>query len=348
MSVAHYGPLYKQNLHERAAVDPEGAYRLAGYRGEWRRSGHNLLGLCPFHSDSTPSFAVTLTGEHAGTFKCFGCGAGGDIITFHQRLHHLTFGESLTRLADLFGLPSPAPVQADRHTPATPPTAPPEPDPIPEDVAAACHEALLQDRQALTWLTERKGLPEWVVHAAQIGLSRDHWRETRYTIPVPYADGREGYRDIRGYRPRPRPQVPKMLPWTRGRGATLYPWPWVSGLAEVLWCEGELDALNMIGRGLAAVTSTNGVQGALSSALVLPDLRGKHIYILGDHDPAGDRLADDLPPRLYAAGATAVTVLRWPDADPDGHPLPRGYDLSDWCAAGSTLEHAWQLVYGRQ
>jgi len=213
-------------------------------------------------------------------------------------------------------------------------------------VADECHQALLQAPRALAFLCERKGLPEWIVHAAKLGLARDHWRETRFTIPIPFADGRDGYRDIRGYRPNPGPKAPKVLPWSPGRGATVYPWPWVRGGQRLVWCEGELDALNLIGRGLYAVTATNGVQGATSNGLAIPDLHGKHFYVIGDHDPAGDQLGEKLPARLYAAGAKTVTVLRWPETAPDGQPLPRGFDLSDWCAAGATEADAWRLVFG--
>ena len=44
-----------------------------------KRAGSNKVGLCPFHSEKTPSFTVFSNTE---TFKCFGCGAGGDVISF--------------------------------------------------------------------------------------------------------------------------------------------------------------------------------------------------------------------------------------------------------------------------
>ena len=338
----------KQALHDRAAADPEAAYRLAGYPGELRRSGHNLTGPCPFHADRDPSFAVALGGEHAGTWKCFGCGAGGDVIAFHQRRHQLAFPEALQRLADLFGATTAGPIRPGSRPRPTRPEAPPPPDPepIPAEVAEECHRRLLEAPKALAFLRKRKGLPEWVACAAKLGLSRDHWRETRFTIPIPYLDGREGYRDLRGYRPNPAPGTPKMLPWSTGRGATVYPWPWVCRGPRLVWCEGELDALNLIGRGLYACTATNGVQGATSAGLAIPNLHGKELFVIGDHDPAGEQLAEKLPPRLYAAGAKRVTVLRWPDTGPDGKTLPRGFDLSDWCAAGVTEAGDWRLVFG--
>ena len=46
-----------------------------------QRKGKNLMGICPFHSERTPSFCVYPSN---GSFYCFGCGAGGDVITFLQ------------------------------------------------------------------------------------------------------------------------------------------------------------------------------------------------------------------------------------------------------------------------
>ncbi|HEX4831538.1 MAG TPA: DNA primase [Trebonia sp.] len=58
--------------------------------------GGNLKGLCPFHDERTPSFNVTPGKE---LYHCFSCNAGGDVIKFVQEIDHLTFGESVERLA---------------------------------------------------------------------------------------------------------------------------------------------------------------------------------------------------------------------------------------------------------
>jgi DNA primase len=59
--------------------------------------GGSLKGLCPFHDEKTPSFNVR---PSHGTFHCFGCGEGGDVISFLQKMEHLSFVESVERLAD--------------------------------------------------------------------------------------------------------------------------------------------------------------------------------------------------------------------------------------------------------
>ena len=61
----------------------------------------SLKGLCPFHDEKTPSFTVR---PNVGSYHCFGCGEGGDVISFVQKVEHLTFTESIERLAAKLGL----------------------------------------------------------------------------------------------------------------------------------------------------------------------------------------------------------------------------------------------------
>lgn len=66
-----------------------------------KRAGANYLGLCPFHSEKTPSFTV-FGGQ--GNFYCFGCGAGGDAINFVRRIENLEFEEAVEFLAKRAGI----------------------------------------------------------------------------------------------------------------------------------------------------------------------------------------------------------------------------------------------------
>jgi len=63
--------------------------------------GGSLKGLCPFHDERSPSFHVT---PARGMYYCFGCQEGGDVITFVQKLDHLTFAESVEKLAGRTGV----------------------------------------------------------------------------------------------------------------------------------------------------------------------------------------------------------------------------------------------------
>jgi DNA primase len=61
-----------------------------------KRRGVNLLGLCPFHNEKTPSFTVS---PAKGIFKCFGCGKGGNAVNFIMEHEHLSYPEALRWLA---------------------------------------------------------------------------------------------------------------------------------------------------------------------------------------------------------------------------------------------------------
>ena len=66
------------------------------------RHGRNLKGLCPFHSEKTPSFTVN---PEKQIFKCFGCGAGGNVIAFLRDIEGYTFSEAVRQLAEEAGIP---------------------------------------------------------------------------------------------------------------------------------------------------------------------------------------------------------------------------------------------------
>ncbi|WP_113704071.1 DNA primase [Nonomuraea lactucae] len=63
--------------------------------------GGNLKGLCPFHDEKSPSFNVT---PERGMYFCFGCSEGGDVITFVEKIEHLSFSEAVERLAQRAGI----------------------------------------------------------------------------------------------------------------------------------------------------------------------------------------------------------------------------------------------------
>ncbi len=62
-----------------------------------KRSGRNSVCLCPFHSEKSPSCTVYLENN---SFYCFGCGAGGDVITFIMKIESLDYVEAIKFLAD--------------------------------------------------------------------------------------------------------------------------------------------------------------------------------------------------------------------------------------------------------
>jgi len=69
-----------------------------------KKRSSNFVGLCPFHSEKTPSFNVN---PKLGIFKCFGCGEGGDVFSFVSRVESLSFPEAVRMLAEKVGVTLP-------------------------------------------------------------------------------------------------------------------------------------------------------------------------------------------------------------------------------------------------
>src|SRR5574342_1019545 len=78
--------------------------RIVGDYVRLKKSGQNFVGLCPFHSEKTPSFAVHPTKQ---IFHCFGCGVGGDVFKFVMDIEKLTFPEAMKLVADKAGVKLP-------------------------------------------------------------------------------------------------------------------------------------------------------------------------------------------------------------------------------------------------
>lgn len=77
---------------------------LVSERVSLKRRGRNWVGLCPFHAEKTPSFTVS---PEKQMFYCFGCGAGGDAITFWMKIENLDFADAVRDLADRLGIEIP-------------------------------------------------------------------------------------------------------------------------------------------------------------------------------------------------------------------------------------------------
>jgi DNA primase len=127
------------------------------------RRGREHLGLCPFHKEKTPSFNVV---EEKGFYHCFGCGAHGTAIDFVMAVEGLSFGDALTRLADLTGIAAPrrsvavTPERSQRLFAAN-------------AAAASWFQAQLlapSGREALAYL-ERRGLDRTIIRGFELGYA---------------------------------------------------------------------------------------------------------------------------------------------------------------------------------
>ena len=84
-------------VRERARIDEV----VRDYVSLRSAGGGSLKGLCPFHDERSPSFQVT---PSRGFYYCFGCGEGGDVLTFVQKMDHATFVEAVEKLAARYGV----------------------------------------------------------------------------------------------------------------------------------------------------------------------------------------------------------------------------------------------------
>jgi len=77
---------------------------VVGQYVELKKRGQNYVGLCPFHSERSPSFTVNQSKQ---IYHCFGCGRGGDVFTFWMEYHNLSFPQSLKDLAERYNIALP-------------------------------------------------------------------------------------------------------------------------------------------------------------------------------------------------------------------------------------------------
>lgn len=153
---------------------------VVGSRVALKKGGKDLLGLCPFHDEKTPSFTVS---PAKNMYYCFGCGAGGDAIKFLEEFEGLSFTEAVESLAATVGMEVP---RAQSKSPGRDLT------PLFEAMQAAegYYKAQLKGSpQAIDYLKGR-GLTGEIAAEFKIGFAPDAWNGLRETLgggarPVP-------------------------------------------------------------------------------------------------------------------------------------------------------------------
>lgn len=113
-----------------------------------KKAGMYWKGVCPFHAEKTASFTVS---PHREIFYCFGCHAGGDVITFMSKVEQCTPIEAVHWLAEQFGIELPQEINA----PKTKPTQKKQYAQLCQEVALWCHNILLKSPVALRYLKKR-------------------------------------------------------------------------------------------------------------------------------------------------------------------------------------------------
>lgn len=146
---------------------------VVGKYVDLRRAGTNLKGLCPFHKEKSPSFTVS---EEKQIFHCFGCGEGGDVIKFVQRIEKLDWMDALRMLAQELHMELPqsrsGPAPVDRaQRPRIMQLLKNVEDFYATELAAACR---LPDSSAARYLEKRQMSPD-TISRFRIGLAPSAW-----------------------------------------------------------------------------------------------------------------------------------------------------------------------------
>jgi 5S rRNA maturation endonuclease (ribonuclease M5) len=308
--------------HVKKAAD---IARVVGQYVELRRGGNanELVGLCPFHKERTPSFTVTVDKQ---LFHCFGCQAGGDVFDFVMKADGLaTFGDAVKRVAELSG------VDPDH---AGMPRLPREANPLPAHAEAPGrvvatypytdeHGELLYE--VLRIEPGRDGKPKefrqrrrhpvdgaWV-WGIRAGAYRKSPGGDWYPVKGAAADGDQELPDVR---------------------RVLYRLPGVLQADSVYLVEGEKDVATLESRGLVATTNSGG-----AAQKWLPEytesLRGRCVIIIPDNDDPGRKRAR-LIERELAGKAVAVLVVE----------VPAGKDVTEFIEAGNSVADLEKLVHG--
>jgi DNA primase len=338
-----------------------------------RRRGRSVVGLCPFHTEKTPSFTVS---EERGRFHCFGCGEDGDVFAFVMKTESLSFPEAIRRVAERFGVPLPEEAgEAGRST---------EPLGAANAAAAAFFQAELAGAggaRARAYLRER-GLTDETVRRFGLGYAPGagdalacHLRARR--LPVEHAlaaglvlrrDRPEGaggvydrFRDrvmfpiadrtgkviafggrVLPGRPASGDPPPKYLnspetPLFR-KGHTLY------GLAQareairdrqrVIVVEGYLDVIALAQAGIGEVVAPLGTALTVDQLRILRRLTDAVIACF-DGDPAGRRAAARSFPLFLEAGLWGRGAFLPAGDDPDSFVRARGGEAFEACVAAA-------------
>ena len=138
-----------------------------------KKNGNHYWGLCPFHKEKTPSFSVN---PSLGIYKCFGCGEGGDAISFIMKTQNKDFMTVLSELAEKFGLEMPKKFQKSENKG------------LKEEMVKACQKAaefynlkLLKDKtpettKVLDYLSDR-GITKEIIEKYSLGLASKAYDE---------------------------------------------------------------------------------------------------------------------------------------------------------------------------
>lgn len=361
---------------------------VSGYLTLKRAGADSMVGLCPFHTEKSPSFSIS---PSKGVYYCFGCGEAGDAIRFLREVEHLEFTEAVERLARDAGVT----LHYEGDTPGARKAASRRQSLMDanDQACALYHETLLNAKEAesaRSYLGSRgidpktaeafqigfapgypdfllrrlpaKGTPAEILVEAGLairdqtsGAIRDRFRG-RITFPVHDLQGRAigiGARVLPG----DRDDGPKYLnspetPVYR-KGETLYNLhrakAAIGKTGELFVVEGYTDVIALAKAGIENVVATCGT--ALGEGhFRLASRFGRRMVLLFDGDEAGARAAERAYAHLEAFSIQPVVLVLPEGMDPADFVTARGADALRELAADAkpVVEYMIRRVIGRQ
>ena len=311
-----------------------------------KRAGTNLNGLCPFHSEKTPSFTV-FTGTKS--FYCFGCGAGGDVISFVMRTENLTYVDALRTLAKRSGIDIPedenerqGAVKRERIISMN------------RDAARFFHDCLKKSKEAQEYVAKRRLSPPLITHFGVGYAPNDfealakHLRSKGYTqqemkegflcsiskkngrsydifrnrIMFPIIDVKG---DIIGFGGRTIGKDPNeskyintndTLAFNKRRNLFALNYAKNSCSEQMILCEGYMDVISLHAAGFTNAVASCGTAFTSDQARLMKRYT-KSVIICFDADEAGQRNADKVFRLLSEVGLEAKLIKVENAKDPD-------------------------------
>lgn len=302
---------------------------VRSYNVQLLPSGTNFKAVCPLHADKDPSFGINVAKQ---LFYCFGCGEGGDMFNFAQKMELIPHNEAIRKIADLAGVDLTPfvgePTEEDKYRQKL------------YKINSQLEDILFNsDDTALSkWLQKRQISPKAQSHyrvgyssskpdlpiteAEAKALQFDMEAQWTNAIVVPQYDG---YGRCAGFRTRPLSGGVKVIGM---RGACPLPQPEIYGLyearrairqaGEVILVEGEVDVWQMFDAGFENVGATLGTKLNAAMYDYLESLGISRVTLLADNDKAGREFAMRVAKEKKPSKITVkIAFLECEEKDPD-------------------------------
>lgn len=272
---------------------------------------------CPFHLDSNPSCSVN---ELKEVYYCHGCGARGHISILINHLGGKPLGNSIKPSAPPISQPKNPLGGALRIRPKKSHQSSQKPT---NQIVKQMQQQLPLQPVVREHLRNNRGISDAIIKQYRVG-----WDKCRDRVSIPNYDAKGGLVDVRlwlsplgKYKDAAlRNEKGKIISWNGCGGARLFP---VSSLQSdrLVLCEGELDVLCTISKGISSITSTGGVRSWKNDWSSL--FNGKAVLIAYDNDQPGSDGATKVQKSLTPY-AKEIRIIRWPSN------FPNGGDVTDY------------------